>query len=840
MREWPANARPDAAGRDGMRTPNSSGPPVRTVARYGTMRLNILCFAAGAWWLQQQAVLPDTSWAWALGAAGLAATAARPERGALLLLRELFVKAACVALGFSWAAWCAQQRLSDALPAEWEGRDIAVIGVVAGLPQAYDRGVRFEFDVERVLTRGAQVPRRIVLSWWGSPARDERPATFPPLEPGERWQLTVRLKRPRGTANPHGFDYEAWLFERGIRATGYVRPRAARDRLAEMVHTPGYWVERIRSAIRKRIRAALPDAPHAGIIAALAIGDQRAIPPEQWQTFTRTGVNHLMSISGLHVTMVSGLVFALVYGLWRRVPRLTLALPALKAAALGGLGAALLYALLAGFAVPAQRTVYMLAVVAFALWLGVIESASVVLCVALLAVVLLDPWAVLAPGFWLSFGAVAVILYVTVGRIRREYWLASWVRVQIAVTLALIPPLLALFQQISIVSPLANAVAIPVVSLIVAPLALIGAAMPFDLVLQCAHLVMSGCMALLEWLSGLPDAVWQQHAPPAWAVVIAVAALAWLLAPRGLPARWLGAIGLLPLFVVTSSVLRAGDVELTVLDVGQGVSALVRTSNRALLYDAGPPFGPASDSGSRIIVPYLRAAGVGQLDGMIVSHDDDDHWGGAASVLQAVPVARLLTSLPDLDPLVVQAQPALRCEAGQSWEWDGVRFEMLHPSGGSYADPAVKDNDRSCVLRVGAPGGRILLPADIERRSEEELLLRDRDRLRAEILLAPHQGSRTSSIPDFVRAVGPQVVVFPVGYRNRFGHPHRDVLERYRDAGARVYRTDRDGAVAIVLRAEGGISVTPYRAAYRRYWQTPLVGDPVPDPEEFGGMRDEG
>jgi len=803
------------------------------------MRLNVLCFVAGAWWLQQQAVLPDAGWAWALGAVGLAVTAARPERGALRLLRGLLVKSACFALGFSWAAWCAQQRLADALPAEWEGRNIAVVGVVAGLPQAYDRGVRFEFDIERVLTPGARVPQHIVLSWWGTPARDDRPATFPSLEPGERWLLTVRLKRPHGTANPHGFDYEAWLFERNLRAAGYVRPKTARERLATMVHEPRYWVERARGAIRSRIQAALPDAPYAGVIAALAIGDQRAIPPEQWQTFTRTGVNHLMSISGLHVTMVSGLVFALVYGLWRRIPRLTLALPALKAAAVGALGAALLYALLAGFAAPAQRTVYMLAVVAAALWLGVIESASVVLCVALLVVVVIDPWAVLAPGFWLSFGAVAVIMYVTAGRIGREHWLASWARVQIAVTLALIPPLLAMFQQVSIVSPLANAVAIPVVSLIVAPLALIGVALPFDLVLQCAHLVMSGCMALLEWLSTLPDAVWQQHAPPAWAVIVAVAALAWLLAPRGLPARWLGVIGLLPLFAVAPGVLRAGDVEVVVLDVGQGLSTVVRTAKHALLYDAGPAFGPGADSGSRIIVPYLRAVGVDRLDGMIVTHDDDDHSGGAASVLQAVPVAWLLTSLPDLDPLVVQANPALRCEAGQQWEWDGVRFEVLHPTRASYGDPAVRDNDRGCVLKVEAPGGRVLLPADVERRTEEELLLRSLGRLPADVLLAPHHGSRTSSIPAFVQAVGPQLVVFPAGYRNRLGHPHREVVERYRNAGTRIYRTDRDGAVTIAVHAEGTISVTPYRAVYRRYWQTPLFGDPVPDPLEFGMQNDE-
>ncbi len=803
------------------------------------MRLNVLCFVAGAWWLQQQAELPGSGWAWAI-AACVAATAARPEGAALCFARETLIKVGCFALGFAWAAWCAQHRLADALPPEWEGRDIAVTGVVAGLPQAYDRGVRFEFDVERVLTAEARAPRRIVLSWWGSPARDDRPATFPVLEPGERWQLTVRLKRPRGTANPHGFDYEAWLFERNLRATGYVRPRTGGHRLATMVHEPGYWIERIRSHARARILAALADAPYAGIIAALAIGDQRAIPPEQWQTFTRTGVNHLMSISGLHVTMVSGLVFALVCGLWRRVPRLTLALPAIKAAALAALCAAFAYALLAGFAVPAQRTVYMLAIVACALWLGVFESASVVLCAALLVVVLIDPWAVLAPGFWLSFGAVAIIMYVSVGRIGRAHWLESWARVQIAVTLALIPPLLAIFQQVSIVSPLANAVAIPVVSLVVAPLALIGAVAPFDFVLHCAHWVMSACMFLLDWLSELPDAVWQQHAPPAWTVIVAVAGLALLLAPRGLPGRWLGVIGLLPLFTVVPPALRTGDMEIVFLDVGQGNAVLVRTAQHALLYDTGPPFGPGADSGNRIIVPYLRAAGVGRLDGMIVTHDDDDHWGGAASVLQAVPTDWLLTSLPDFDPLVVQAQRPWRCEAGQRWDWDGVKFEVLHPARTSYQDPAEKNNDRSCILRVEASGRRVLLPADIGRRSEEALLANSRDRLPADLLLAPHHGSRTSSTPEFVRAVSPRIVVFAQGYRNRFGHPQRDVVQRYRDIGARIYRSDRDGAVSVAVRADGGISVTPYRALYRRYWQTPLVGDPVPDPlKEEGGWRKE-
>lgn len=795
------------------------------------MRLNVLFFTAGVWWLQQQPELPG--WGWALGAAGLAALGMRGDGRWLTVARALLVKGACFALGFSWAAWCAQQRLADALPPAWEGRDIAVVGVVASLPQVSARGVRFEFDVERVLTPDARVPQHIVLSWWGSPPRDGRPATFPPLEPGERWRLTVRLKRPHGSANPHGFDYEAWLLERNLRASGYVRPRTGSQRTAEMVHRLAYWVERLRSLARARIQSALPDAPYAGVIAALAIGDQRAIPPEQWQTFTRTGVNHLMSISGLHVTMVSGLVFALVGGLWRRAPRLTLALPAVKAAVVAAFVAALFYAALAGFAVPAQRTVYMLAVIAAALWLGLFESSSVVLCAALLVVVVLDPWAVLAPGFWLSFGAVAVILYVTAGRIGREHWLTSWARVQIAVTLALIPPLLAMFQQVSVVSPLANAVAIPVVSLVVAPLALVGVVLPFDLVLKLAHLVMEGCTVLLDWFAALPDAVWQQHAPPAWTVIVAIAAIAWLLSPRGLPARWLGVVGLLPLFLVAPPAIRPDDVEIVVLDVGQGLAAVVRTARHALLYDAGPAFGPGVDSGNRIIVPYLRAAGVRQLDGFVVTHDDDDHWGGAMSVLQALPVRWLKTSLPDLDPLVVQAGPALRCEAGQRWEWDGVRFEMLHPTGASYDESAIRDNDRGCVLKVEAPGGRALLSADIERRAEEALLARAPERLRADVLLAPHHGSRTSSTPGFLQAVGPRIVVVPVGYRNRQRHPHPEVMERYRESGSGIYRTDRDGAVTITIRADGAIGVTPYRAVYKRYWQTPIEGDPVPDPEEF-------
>jgi competence protein ComEC len=832
------------------------------------MRLNVLFFVAGVWLLQQQAVLPNAIGMWGLAAviaAGLVMTVAGrggkslpaavdrgtsraasrlifvsrfvPWRLALRAARRLLVVFACFAAGFAWAALIASARLADTLSAEWEGRDVRVEGVVASLPQPYERSLRFEFDIERVLTEHAVVPQRIVLSWWGTPPRENQPASTPELLPGERWQLTVRLRRPHGVANPHGFDYEAWLIERNLRAVGHVRPRSGNQRLGTLVHRPQYWVERARNALRSRILAALPAAPYAGVIAALAIGDQRAIPPDQWQIFTRTGVNHLMSISGLHVTMVSGLLFALVQALWRRSPRLATRLPAPKAAAIAGLVTAFAYALLAGFAVPAQRTVYMLCVIAFALWIGFVESPSVVLAVALVVVVLIDPWAVLSAGFWLSFGAIAAIMYVCSGRARRAGWFSAWARVQLAVTLAMIPVLLGIFQQMSIVSPVANAIAIPVVGLVVVPLTLIGMVMPFDGILQLAHQVMALSMLPLEWWSGLEAAVWEQRAPPAWAVIVGTCGALLALAPRGLPGRWLGLAGMLPLFFAASPALPTGALQVTVLDVGQGIATLVRTANHALLYDTGPSFGPQIDSGNRVIVPFLRAIGVTRLDGMIVSHGDADHAGGAASVLQAMPVEWLLTSLPDPDPLLMQADRAFHCHAGQAWEWDQVRFEILHPLREIYEGLATRENDRSCVLLVSAPGARLLLPGDIERRSETALTERLGDALRAEILLAPHHGSRTSSIPQFVEAVSPQFVVFPVGYRNRFRQPHYEVSERYESLGTRVYRSDRDGAIMVDVSPGGAVTITPYRSIYRRYWQTEMVGDPVPDKEQFSSTN---
>ena len=794
------------------------------------MRSVLLAFALGVLALQQQAELPrPTEIAWAgvpVAVAMLAFGVARGLRGsprrAARAVAALAMASAIAIGGFHYAAWRAQARLADELPPAWEGRDLQVIGVVDELPQATDRGPRFAFAVERVATPGAVVPSRLSLGWYAASRDEDASSGVPNLHAGERWAITVRLKRPHGTVNPHGFDVEAWLLENQLRATGYVRESEANRRLDAFAGRPADYVSRWREAIRDRILGALAGRPYAGVIAALAIGDERAIPEEQWRVFNRTGVGHLISISGLHVTFFAMLIGAAVFWLWRRSHRLTLALPARKASAASGVVAAFVYVLLAGFQVPAQRTLYMLATAALGLWLGRPGTASTVWLWALAVVLAWDPWASLAPGFWLSFAAVGLLLFIGVGRLGAGSALGAAARAQWAITLGLVPLMLMLFQQISLVSPLANAVAIPAVTFIVVPLTLASIVLPWDALLLAAHQVFAWLAWLLEVLSASPSAVWQQHAPPAWTIACGIVGVLWLLAPRGVPGRWAGLAWLAPLFIVAPLLPPAGAFRLTVLDVGQGLAVLVQTHDHALLYDAGPRFNETADAGDRIIAPVLRANAVTRLDGMIVSHQDTDHSGGALSVLHTVPVAWLASSLPR-DHAIVRAQEqderkVERCLAGRHWTWDGVDFALLHPVEANYLNPKLKPNDLSCVLRISAAAGRALLTGDIEARTESDLIRREGASLRANVLVVPHHGSRTSSTPAFIAAVAPDAAAFTPGYRNRFGHPRPEIVARYARAGVAAYRTDFDGALTFAI--EPGSSFVPRREreAERRYW----------------------
>lgn len=732
---------------------------------------------------------------------------------------------ALAAMALGSTDWRAARRLAHSLPAALEGQDLEVVGVVASLPQRNPAGTRFVFEVETAERQGrpVSIPRRLSLGWWND-GETSAPREGPEaLRAGERWRFTVRLRQPHGQVNPHGFDAELWLFEQGLRASGYVRARGA---AATRLHAAaGYPVQRVRQAIRDRIEATVPDPAAAGMLAALAIGDQGAIDRAEWDVFRVTGVAHLMSISGLHVTLFAWLASALVGWAWCRAGPLPLWLPAPLAARWGGLALATAYAVLAGWGVPAQRTVSMLAVVVVLRSAGRRWPGPPVLLAAAVAVTLVDPWALLQPGFWLSFVAVALLMVSdpqpaepaveagTGAALGGRAWTAlrQGLRTQAVATVGLAPLTLLFFQQVSLVGFVANLVAIPLVTLVVMPLSLLGVLL--SPLWSLDALLAAALLRALAWLAALPWAQWTVPAAPAWAALLGLAGGLVVVLPLPWRLRLLGLPLLLPLLAPVVERPPPGRFEMLALDVGQGTAVLVRTHAHLLVYDTGPQYGVDADAGERVLLPLLRARGERRVDRLVLSHRDSDHVGGAASLLQRVPVRVLTSSLADDHPLRAFPVPQERCRAGQRWQWDGVDFEMLHPA--ADADLAArKANALSCVLSVRGTQGSVLLAGDIERAQELALVGRLGPRLRADVLLVPHHGSRTSSSGSFIVAVSPRLALVQAGYRSRFGHPAPDVVARYATHGATLVRSDRCGAWS--WRADG--SMHCQRELDARYW----------------------
>lgn len=779
-------------------------------------RATILAFTLGVGLLQTQAELPE--WRW-LGLCFLL-----PIPAAFLtpgsVWRRLGWLAMALVLGFAYAAWRAELRLADRLDPAWAGRDIQMVGRIVGLPERTARGMRFEFAVERVVTRGARIPSRILLH------RYEDGMTPTAIgRGGDCLRLTARLRHPHGQHNPVGFDYEAWLFERGIRAQGRVVSADMSESTCRTGLRAG--LDSLREALRGRIQSHLGDGQHAGVVAALAIGDQNAITREQWELFRRTGVTHLMSISGLHVTLLGWLTYSLAAWAWRRVPGLVGRWPARRFAVWLGLGVSAVYVALSGFGIPAQRTLYMLLAVCVAMVLDRAQSVSRVFAFALLLVLSIDPWAILSVGFWLSFGVVAALFMANAGRLGPPSGWRAWAHSQWVASLALLPPLVFLFQEASLVSPLANAFAIPLISLIAVPLSLSAAILPWSFPAEAAHTVVGLTMLGLRGLDGLPHPVWHAPAPDGWAMLIALAGVFVALLPRGLPGRWLGILLLLPLIWPRLDRPEPGTFWLQAVDVGQGLSMIVRTREHALVYDTGPAYASGDDAGARSVAPQLHAQGISRLDGLVVSHDDLDHSGGALSLIAGHAPDWLLSSLVDPGDgrlstrgraIVGMARQHARCVAGQSWNWDGVDFHVIYPPARYHLNPGFEDNDRSCVVRIAAPSGSALLTGDLARLGELSLLEAGADLLAADVLVVGHHGSAGSSSDDFLAAVRPRHALISVGRGNAFSHPDAGVLARLRVAGAMIWRTDRDGAVTMRFR-EGAIRVSTVRPGDRRYWQ---------------------
>jgi competence protein ComEC len=769
------------------------------------MRTGTVAVLIGALLALRLADLPPIGWCLLLPAGLLAARLdAR--------LRPL----ALVAVGLLWTLLRAHLALAGALPPALEGVDLTLVGTVSGVPERDGEVLRLDLDVEALegLEHDWSLPARVRLQAYG-----EAPA----VAPGERWRLRARLKRPRSLSNPGSFDYEAWLLLHRIRATGSLRPGPPPERLAT---ASGQWVDRARAAVAQGVGAALADHPQRGTVEGLVVGLTAGISDHQWRVYRATGTTHIMAISGSHVVLVAGAVLLIVRWLWCRAGSLPLYLPAQRAAAVAGALAAWGYAGLAGFSVPTQRAAVMVSVtLLLQAWRGP-PGPSHGLALALLAVLVLDPLSPLSPGFWLSFAAVGILLLTTGGAGRGARAWERWGWSHVLVGVGLLPLTIAFFGESPWLGPAANALAVPWIGLAVVPPALLGSVLlgvsesAAALLLWTAAGAMDLLWPFLEAAAGLGWLYRVSVAPSPLALAAASVGVLLLLLPRGFPARWLGLLWLLPLLLPGAGPRPApGEAWLTLLDVGQGLAAVVETHAHALLFDAGPRFGSGRDAGESVVAPFLRERGIGVLDRVVLSHGDEDHVGGFRSLAGLVPPRQVL----GYDGME-EGPAAEPCRRGQGWVWDGVEFRILHP--GPSRSPG--DNDGSCVLWVGSRGGALLLTGDIEAAAERALLAADPVALAADVVVAPHHGSRSSSTPGFVRAVAARHALFSTGFRNRFRFPAAAVVQRYRDAGAVIHDTARAGAIHVQLGGAEGLRMSHYRVTHRRFWHTRLEDDATP------------
>ncbi len=791
----PVGAHPGATATDSMK-PCAGRARVRS---YGTGIVAIaMAFLAGAVFVQCLPQLPP-HWLDALLAVPSLLLLWRCPR-----LRWLAV----LLLGVAWTAWRADLALQSRLPRQLEKRDFDVVGSVRSLPRASGVATRFTFHVERAWLDGRPLAWSgdTRVSWYG--ARPGHPA------PCTRWHLRLRLKRPRTLANPGGYDSERSALERREVATGYVRKQGRNRELARAA----WCVDRLRAEVSAAIARAVPDVHDAHLLQSLAVGDTRGLDDHDWDVARANGISHLLAISGFHVGVAALVGAWLVYGLWWLLPWLARRVPRQVAQGVAALATALGYGALAGFSLPTDRTLLMIAVVALARCVRRTTGGVQTLAMALAAIVLWDPLSVLSAGFWLSFLGVAFLM---MGLARpRSVWghVRALGSVQLLMTVALLPLTIWLFGQASLVGALSNLVADPVVSLVVVPLTLGGTMLlPFSPAVagvswRAAAWVMHLLWALLEHMAQWPGAHWYPPLVTPLAMLLATLGALWLFLPRGMPARWLGLALFVPLLLPRQSLPPPGGFRMWVIDVGQGLSVLVRTRRHAMLYDAGARYPSGFDLGRVAVLPTLHALGVHRLGMLMISHGDNDHAGGAPAVAAAFPQARQLSGEPKRVGLRMRA-----CHAGQHWAWDGVRFRVVSPDRGRGL--VYRDNDRSCVLLVSGSGGRALLTGDISRRIEP--------RVAAAVgpgpplvLLVPHHGSASSSSAAFLHALDPVAAVVSAGWLNRYHHPAKATVERYAKAGVPLYGTATSGAVEVVFPAQEPPRVAVrWRLHAHRYWR---------------------
>jgi competence protein ComEC len=848
-------------------------------------RLIALSIVAAAVYLQTISALPDRLMLFGLSAMSVLWVAILfilfrlcPHRWSALIARISVLLCAFI-LSLTWSSWRAELRLNDRLSVEQENVVSRVTFLVNGLVQDQGDSLRFEAIVQTEAKKDlilSGIPRHIQVVWRKS--LPEQQALE--VRPGQQWRAALIFKRPRSALNPHGFDYEAHLLSRNIRAIGRVRGRPVLVS-EDAFHSMQVIVSLARQKLRGAMRRHVGDMTYGAVLIALAIGDQDSVRTEHWNIFNKTGITHLVSISGSHVTMLAAFGGLSMLWLWKRLRWRERALgeyvPAKVMAALAALAVAWLYCLLAGWGVPARRTFFMLLVSGLAMMARLPIKATGILCLAAAVVTVIDPWSPISSGFWLSFGAVAILFFVgsqaqsiqteSVSlRIRIWQLLRESARLQWLITLAMLPSLAFLFQQVSISSPLANAVAIPVVTFIVTPFALLtaliscvpGMSALASMTAWIAHVAFDGCMIPVSWLAHASWSSFAVAAMPLWSLMLSVLGLCWALQPPGVPLRWVGWTLLLPALSYQPQRIPDGGWWLSALDVGQGSAILVKTRHHALLFDTGPKVGP-SDAGQRVVAPVMRAMAVRKLDTVVISHSDMDHAGGLPGLLKEISVEqvfssfnleRWLSKIPQtlsMDASQPRPNRMSSCVAGHFWDWDGVRFSFLHPQDESsemlenqhptqlkqkVRTNKIPTNTQSCVLHIHGVHHSALLTGDIGIKQEEEILQRlnttlssstdltlknNSRRSFADVVLVGHHGSLTSSSQSFIRFAGASHAIAQAGYLNRFSHPALEVQQRWLSARTHFWRTDLHGAVTVLSSLEG-LNVQPESMRRKRYW----------------------
>ncbi len=750
------------------------------------MFFSVLSFVIGIIVVQQFSALPETIW--------------------ILCLFVLMLCSACLCywrlmffvMGVLWVCCFAGFRLADRLSEHLEGRHIQVEGRVVGLPQNDERRVRFDFAISKSKLE-ARFPEKIRLSWF-----------FPKqqVRAGQYWQFTVKLKKPHSRFNPGGFDYEKRLFMQNIGATGYIKSNPPPRLVSTDSSCQNF--DCLRQIIADNLTELIGHAENSGVIKALTIGERHDISHKQWEIFRKTGTIHLVAISGLHIGLVAGLVYLLAL---KTSIRLTKTSPQVFAA-IFAIISALFYAALAGFSLPTQRALLMLTIAMAAIsWQRNIKPVNT-LALTMLIVLIFDPLAVLSAGFWLSFLAVVLIVYSLAGRLGKTGYWQTAIKIHWVTAIGLAPILLFYFQQVSTIAPLANLLAVPVVSLLVVPLCLFAVLlMSFSPTLAEHVFILVDTILQVLWsvlaeIAQLPYASVSTALLPFYTIPLALLGVFILLSPKGMPVRWLGLVMLLPLLFVDENKPEQGEVTMTLLDVGQGLSAVIETSKHVLVFDTGAKYSNQYDMGDAVVIPFLNSKGINSVDTLLISHGDNDHIGGAESVIKQKRVKKILTSVP---MMLAQYLP-VKCQAGQSWDWDDVKFEILWP-----VQNYLSENNNSCVLKVSSKRGSFLLTGDIEAEAENGLVKKYAQQLESDFLIAPHHGSKTSSTLTFLKWVNPTIVLIPSGYRNRFSFPHQEVLKRYQKANTGWMNTADDGAL-IVEMTKDLLEVTSIRRKRTKYW----------------------